>query len=330
MKPIQALFTLLLVSTSSVYGATEEIANVAGKVASGISNCSVTKTGSDSWKAALSLNWLAMAGTPPVTSFQQRTGRGFLIFQYDSNGRTISSHFPAADITMNGFIPTGYNEGNFTSVNGYLTYGFGSSAGWNNYEPFSANVVANIKRADVAIVAMIPVNVYNHGMVYDQAGAIYFAVAQATKSCQWMDNPNTPPVMVNLTMNAPDWDLGEIATGTQKKVLTNAADRLCISYLSTESSGKDFIVSATNANGMVNNRFVLKHNLKPASVLPYTLTLDSMGKQILLPNINNSTIRFEGSGNQTCFTPTFDLYGSDNQELGNYTDVITYEIVTKS
>ncbi|MFZ1874685.1 MAG: hypothetical protein WAU54_18195 [Chania sp.] len=330
MKPIQALFTLLLVSTSSVYGTSVEIASVAGKVASGINNCSVTKTGSDSWKVTLSLNWLAMASTPPVASFEIRTGRGFLIFQYDSSGRPISSHFPAVDITMNGFTPTGFNEGKFTSVNGYLTYGFGSSAGWNNYEPYLANVVANIKRADVAIVAMIPTNVYKYGMVYDQAGAIYFAAAQATSACQLMDNPNTPPVMVNLTMNAPDWNLGEIATGKQKKVLTNAADRLCISYLSTESSGKDFIVNATNANGIVNNRFVLKHSLNATSVLPYTLTLDSVGKQILLPNINNSTIRFDGSGNQTCFTPTFDLYGSDDQELGDYTDVITYEIVTKS
>ncbi|MFC0226302.1 hypothetical protein [Serratia aquatilis] len=330
MKRIQAVFTLLLVSTSSVYGAAVEIASVTGKVASGISNCSITKTGSDSWKVALSLNWLAIAGTPPVASFEQRTGRGFLIFQYDSNGKAIKAYFPAADITMNGYTPTGYNEGNFSSVNGYLTYGFSNSAGWNNYEPHSASVVANIKHADVAIVAMIPANVYKYGMVYDQAGAVYFAAAQATSACQLMDNPNAPPVMVNLTMNAPDWNLGEIATGKQKKVLTNTADRLCISYLSTESSGKDFIVNATNANGIVNNRFVLKHSLNATSVLPYTLTLDNMGKQILLPNINNSTIRFDGSGNQTCFTPTFDLYGSDDQELGDYTDVITYEIVTKS
>lgn len=330
MKYIQAFFTLLFIITNSVYGAGLEIANVTGKVASGISNCAVTKTGSDSWKATLSLDWLAMPGTPPVASFEQRTGRGFLIFQYDSNGKAINTYFPAADITMNGYTPTGYNEGNFNSINGYLTYGFGSSSGWNDYEPHSANVIVNIKRTDVAIVALHPTNVYKYGIVSDQAGAIYFAVSQATKTCQMMATPNTPPVIVNLTMNAPDWDLGEIATGRQKKVLTNAADRLCISYLSTESSGKDFIVSATSANGIVNNRFMLKHNLDPTSTLPYTLTLDSIGAQLLLPNTNNSTIRFGNSGNQTCFTPTFDLYGSDDQKLGDYTDVITYEIATKS
>ncbi|OKP26377.1 hypothetical protein BSQ40_19195 [Serratia fonticola] len=167
-------------------------------------------------------------------------------------------------------------------------------------------------------------------MSYDQAGAVYFSASQATSKCQLLTNPNIPPVIVNLTMNAPDWDLGEIATGQQQKVMTNNADRLCISYLSTESASKDFIVNATNANGMVNNRFLLKHSLTPTNTLPYTLTLDSMGKQILLPNTDNSSIRFEDSGNQTCFTPTFDLYGSDDQELGDYTDVITYEIVAKS
>lgn len=326
MKHLPAAVVLLLSSANPA----SAIDSAAAKVVSGISNCTVTKTGSNSWKAGFSLNWLAMPSTAPVARWGSRTGRGFLIFQYDSSGKAIKTFLPATDISMNGYSPAGNNTGGFTSGNGYLTYGRFASNGWTSVDPYSANLVFEVKSANTAIVAMYPTNVYNSGIALDQAGAVYFSNSQATSHCQMMANPNTPPVIVNLTMNAPDWNLGEIATGKQQKVLTSSADRLCISYLSTESKGKDFIVNATSANGIVNNRFALKHSLKPSNNLPYTLTLDSAGSQLLLPNIKNSTLKFDSSGNETCFTPTFDLYGSDSQELGDYTDVITYEIVTKS
>lgn len=326
MKHLFVLFSLLLFSTGSAFGI--EIKVKADNVVSGFSNCTVTKTGSNAWQASFSIDWLEMSATPPLPNWGSRTGRGFLIFLYDSSGKAIKTYLPRDDISMNGYRPGGA-EGNFTYGNSYLAYGF--SNGWDSFSSFSANIAVQIKQAKVAIVAMYPINVYSGARsVYEQTGAIYFALSQATSNCQLMTNPNTPPVIVNLTMNAPDWDLGEIATGQQQKVMTNNADRLCISYLSTESAGKDFIVNATNANGIVNNRFILKHSLNPTNTLPYTLTLDNMGKQIRLPNTDNSSIRFEDSGNQTCFTPTFDLYGNDDQELGDYTDVITYEIVTKS
>lgn len=300
------------------------------KVVSGISNCTMTKTSSNTWESTFSLNWLVMPEKPPISHWGGRTGRGFLIFLYDQNGNAIKNYLPPSDITMDGYTPIGSNVGKFTSGNGYLTYGYSTTNGWKNFASYSANVVFNIKNPEIAIVAMYPTNVYYTGIAIDQAGAVYFSAFQATSDCQRMTNPNNPPVIVNLTMNAPDWDLGEIAPGKQQKIMTSSADRLCINYLSTESKGKDFIVNAASANGVVNNRFVLKHSLKPSNTLPYTLTLDNIGQQLRLPNINNSTIKFDGSGNQTCFTPIFDLYGSNNQELGDYTDVITYEIVTKS
>ncbi|AKJ42004.1 hypothetical protein [Pragia fontium] len=328
MKYLYSFFALLLISPNSAYSI--QLAGMPHNVISGVSNCLMTNTGSDTWQASFTANWALMGSIPPDRDWGVRTGRGFLIFQYDKNGTPIKAYFPPDNIKMNGHAPIGSNYGTYTNGNGYLTYGYNYSPEWNIYDPYTADVVINVKDANVAIVALYPTNVYSSGIIYDQVGAVYFAASQATQTCQLMDNPNKPPAIVNLTMNAPDWDLGEIAAGKQQKVMTNAADRLCISYLSTESAGKDFIVTATNANGIVNNRFVLKHNLNPTSLLPYTLTLDNMGKQILLPNINNSSIRFEDSGNQTCFTPTFDLYGNEDQELGDYSDVINYEIVTKS
>ncbi|CNB98672.1 Uncharacterised protein [Yersinia intermedia] len=328
MKHLPVLFSLLLFSAGSAYGA--DFPNRPDKVVSDISNCAVTNIGTNTWKATFSVNWLEMPEkSPGGVDFGRRTGRGVLTYLYDSKGNAINAYIPSTDITMNNHPPAG-TAGTFTKGKGYLSYGQSDSNVWGNYGAHSANFVVNVKRTGVTIMAIYPADVYGFGMIYDQAGAVYFTVSPTTSTCQFMTNPDTPPVIVNLTMNAPDWNLGEIATGQQQKVMTNNADRLCISYLSTESAGKDFVVNATNANGIENNRFILKHSLEPANTLPYTLTLDSMGKRILLPNTDNSSIRFEDSGNQTCFTPTFDLYGSDNQEIGDYTDVITYEIVTKS
>lgn len=328
MKHLPVLFSLLLFSAGSAYGA--DFPNRPDKVVSDISNCAVTNIGTNTWKATFSVNWLPMpAKAPGGVDWNTRAGRGLVIYLYDRKGNAINTYIPSTDITMNSYNPVGI-DGVFTKGKGYLSYGRAGSNGWTNFDAYSTNVVVNVKRTDVIIMAIYPMNVYALGMAYDQAGAVYFAASQATSTCQQMTNPDTLPVIVNLTMNAPDWNLGEIATGQQQKVMTSNADRLCISYLSTESAGKDFIVNATNANGIENNRFILKHSLNPTNTLPYTLTLDSMGKRIRLPNTDNSSIRFEDSGNQTCFTPTFDLYGSDNQEIGDYTDVITYEIVTKS
>ncbi|MFN3068755.1 MULTISPECIES: hypothetical protein [Serratia] len=328
MKHLPILFSLLLFSAGSAFG--DNLPSKPDKVVSDISSCQVTNIGTNTWKATFSVNWLPMpVEAPGGVNWSVRVGRGLVIYLYDSKGNAISTYIPATDVTMNSYPPGGAQAA-FTKGKGFLSYGLQASNGWGNFAAYSTSVEVNVKRTDVSIMAIYPMNVYNSGMAYDQAGAVYFAASQATSKCQLMTNPDTRPVIVNLTMNAPDWDLGEIATGQQQKVMTNNADRLCISYLSTESAGKDFIVNATNANGMVNNRFLLKHSLTPTNTLPYTLTLDSMGKQILLPNTDNSSIRFEDSGNQTCFTPTFDLYGSDDQELGDYTDVITYEIVAKS
>lgn len=326
MKYLPVLFSLLLFSSGPVYA----YPFIAAPVISGLSNCGVIKNDNGSWQVTFSVDWLDMPANPPGSSLNRRVSRGIVIYLYDKKGKSIDGYLPRSSITMNGVIP-GDSHGIIKFEKGHLAYGNDvTTGGWKDFGPHTGKVVVNVARLDVAIMAIRLSNVYSSAVSYDQAVTVYFTALQTTSTCQQMTNPDTLPVIVNLTMNAPDWNLGEIATGQQQKVMTNNADRLCISYLSTESAGKDFIVNATNANGIENNRFILKHSLEPANTLPYTLTLDSMGKRILLPNTDNSSIRFEDSGNQTCFTPTFDLYGSDNQEIGDYTDVITYEIVTKS
>lgn len=327
MKYLLFLFSLLLVSASTAYG--HEFPTTGYDVVSGATNCTATKTAGNTWQASFSISWLEQKETHGSSG--ERSSRAFVIYQYNNAGKPINDYIRPNDIRMNGVAPIVYYPGEWHNTFGYLTIsGENDPASWRNFAPNTASVTINVKRADVAMIGVWPANHFYLLTVLDYRGVLFFSPSLATSSCQWEDWPNSPREIVNITMNAPDWTLGEIGSGKQQKVLTNSADRLCINYLSTESKGKDFIINATNANGKVNNRFVLKHSLKPTISLPYTLTLDDTGKKLLLPNSNNSSVKFDSSGNQTCFTPTFDLYGSDNQEPGDYSDVITYEIVTKS
>lgn len=327
MKYLLFLFTLLLASASTAYG--KNFPSVGYNVVSGATNCTATKTAGNTWQANFSLNWLEHK--PAHGNYVERYSRAFVIYQYNSAGKPINDYIRPADIRMNGVAPINPYPGDWQNGFGYLMgSSLKSTAPWYNHDPHTASVTIDVRRADVAMIGVQPGNNFYQLTEIENRGVLLFSPSLATSTCQWKDSPNLPQAIVNITMNAPDWALGEIGAGKQQKVLTHSADRLCVNYLSTESKGKDFIINATNANGKVNNRFVLKHSLKPTITLPYTLTLDDSGKKLLLPNSNNSTVKFDSSGNQTCFTPTFDLYGSDNQEPGDYSDVITYEIVTKS
>ncbi|CAM4094032.1 hypothetical protein [Serratia silvae] len=324
MKYLISLFALLLVD-ASLNCALAALENKPYPIISNISNCSVAKY-DDHWDVRFTVAWDKMTTLAPGKNWGNAMSRGILVFQFDHNGNMVNTSLPQEHITMMGFRAT-----RIASIgSGVLFYGTEITYGWDNYDKHQADVMLKIYKPNVASVALQAANVYNEGFLLDEKGAVYFSSSVTIPDCPLITDTTKPPAIVNLTMNAPDWALGEIGTGKQQKVLTNSADRLCINYLSTESKDEDFIVNATSANGIVNNRFVLKHSLKPTNTLPYTLTLEGAGKQFILPNSNHSTVKFDSSANQTCFTPTFDLYGSDNQEPGDYSDVITYEIVTKS
>ncbi len=130
-------------------------------------------------------------------------------------------------------------------------------------------------------------------------------------------------------MTAPDWNLGELPEGNGEKIFPNSSDQLCFTYSGTAVSGKQFIINAGSANGVVSNLYRLK-NLKDASqLIPYSLTLDSGTSNVTLPNANKKALSFNSSG-KTCFVPTFKTTVDPNIKSGDYSDVLTFTVVTKS
>ena len=130
-------------------------------------------------------------------------------------------------------------------------------------------------------------------------------------------------------MAAPDWDLGELPEGNGEKIFPSSSDQLCFTYSGTAVSGKQFVINAGSANGVVNNRYRLK-NLKDATqLIPYSLTLDSGTSNVSLPNASNKALPLNSSG-RTCFVPTFKTTVDPTVKSGNYSDVLTFTVVTKS
>ncbi|TDA48961.1 hypothetical protein EVG18_02480 [Burkholderia pyrrocinia] len=117
--------------------------------------------------------------------------------------------------------------------------------------------------------------------------------------------------------------------GDSTKTFSNSSEKLCVSYSGAAIRGKNFIINASNANGVASNRYRLK-NLKDASQLvPYSLTLDSGTSNVSLPNASKTSLPLDSSG-KTCFVPTFKTTVDPTVKSGDYSDVLTFTVVTKS
>ncbi|KVN28524.1 hypothetical protein WJ63_12285 [Burkholderia pyrrocinia] len=148
-------------------------------------------------------------------------------------------------------------------------------------------------------------------------------------NCQLIDPTNPPPVSIGINVTAPDWSLGELRRGEGEKVLSSSSDQLCFTYIGAATSGKQFIINAGSANGVAGNRYRLK-NLKDATQLvPYSLMQDSGTSNVSLPNASNKSLSLNSSG-KTCFVPTFKTTVGPTVDEGDYSDVLTFTVITKS
>ncbi|KVH09554.1 hypothetical protein CFB52_016905 [Burkholderia sp. AU18528] len=161
-------------------------------------------------------------------------------------------------------------------------------------------------------------------------GAAYLTMASTDGTCIVLDPAKPPPPAPSFVLDtvAPDWDLGELPRGESQKTLAGASQQLCFTYTGFASSG-NFVINATNANGMSGNRYLLRNTSKPEQTVPYSVTLNGGSANFPLPNIGASAIRLN-TGNRTCFVPTFKTSVGMSAGAGDYSDVLLFTVVTKS
>lgn len=237
----------------------------------------------------------------PASVFRSR---GVMIYIYDDTGRPIYYVLSPASVLLDGAVSIAATGG--TSERYNVFYRTDTGANWTKSTAFTATASLRIPKSIMSSWAAISVraaNVTNAGDVAEITGAVYIY----SDECNYVTDPTAPPppdININMTVNAPDWHLGDLKQGESEITLGRTDQQLCFSYSSQDVFAKTFIINAGNANGVVNNRYKLQHVSDASQFVPYRLTLDhGRGTPVQLPN-NNTSLTFLGGGELVLYPPS--------------------------
>lgn len=213
--------------------------------------------------------------------------RGLALYTYDEQGKLRRpAEFWA--VALNG---EGTNMYKAFSEFG-LDYGGTSSQFkyWSNRSAFTAQLEVKVTLTDLAKWPAFGVrmaNVANDSastIVLDSAGLLY--VSPGMKTCQVVNPSNPPPSPVNteITVTAPDWDLGELERGKETmRTFTTDAQRLCFRYNAKYIEYDKYLISVSSRNGVADNKFLLVSAADGSETVPYTLSFTGAARRWRCP-----------------------------------------------
>lgn len=312
-----ALATLMLWYLSTGSASAGEL--ITANVASRYSDCSLTDNGDGTSLAAVTIDFNDAEGN---TGGNILLSRGLLFNFYDKDGLPQNTHPVYGSLDD---VPSQ----SFWSKQGYVLI-HGHIGAWDNDRAVRTRATVKVKNADLAAWPAVTLRAANYVTGKDMAeisGGAYITAA-SNGTCRVVKDPASPPPFdINISLDAPDWDLGEIAPGTQTYPLAAASDRLCLRYTDSEVGTKPFIVNASNQNGVADGRYQLKNLHEETQAIPYELILENGSRQVLLPNGSAASIPLD-KGGKTCFSPLFRTFAPKNIQAGDYSDVLTFTVVT--
>lgn len=305
-------------------------------------SCSWTDNGNGTSTLGVSIDFKPTEGR---TSGQAFLSRGVLVYAYDKNGRMLESSDAAQAVFMGSVRHSLATPGRgYVMYNGYIV-GSGLNpppyADWGVTKAFTARVTVIVDNAKIEHWPALSIRAGNYASArnidpgsysgYDIAeikGAAYLARYGGSGSCNLVNPiaPPEPPRSVAIDVTAPNWDLGELTRGEGKKSFSNIDDALCFRYSGSAVSGKRFVIDATSAAGTINGRYRLKNG---TDTIPYTVELSNGAVNIPLPNTGGMTVPLD-SGGRSCWMPTFTTNVPADAKVGQYQDVLTFTVVTKT
>lgn len=257
--------------------------------------------------------------------------RALVLYAFDKNGQPNAFNIFKGWLEEQPGIIVSYSGGRTSSMRGL-------TRPWLEQQPLVARAriefLTRDTRAGLRSLVFSGGNYVTESKQYlhtlpDRLG-VYFSIGPEYEGCRVVDpNQPLPPPDIVMTVNAPDWDLGEIRRGEQTFPFSASSDQLCLTYSDTQTKGQAFIVNATSQNGELDNRFQLKQLQDDTQSIPYQLLLDSGTQQLQLPNAALKSLPLN-NGDKTCFMPTFKTFAPQTTKKGDYSDVLTFTIVTKS
>lgn len=253
--------------------------------------------------------------------------RGILIYTYDENGKILPSSKAAKSITLNGVLSDLRYRGE-----DYFIY-YSVNGDWKKKSYFVAEVEIIIDNSVIAKWPGIGVRAGAYTTkadVGEVTGAAYMSKLGSGK-CDLLEPtlpPPPPPAAITIDVAAPDWNLGELPRGEGEKTLSGLTEQLCFTYSGVNSS-RQFVINAKGENGTSGGTFFLKNVANAAEKIPYKVTLDSGVDKFTVPNGSNSPVLLNNR-KRTCFVPTFKTSVGMSIGVGNYSDILTFTIVTKT
>lgn len=332
MRKRIAIFLLMMIAFSISKGGVAAISTT--QIVDGYSGCSWKSNGDGTSTIQLTMKFRNVHNvlSPGFMS------RAVLVYGYLSSGSTRDPIY-VKSISMGGVYT------NFSAFDFYRTYhmyhGLPSVAGsgalyvWRSTSKSSDVVKIVINDSDVKNWPAISVQAgyfmrdgWDH--YRDSSGAAYINQGDSSGTCNTIVDPTKPPPLpINITVTAPDWDLGELPVGEGSKILSSSSEALCFSYAADAVSGKRFSIDASGANDTFDKRYRLKNVDDDSQYVPYNVQLNSGSTTLNLPNVANAALAFSKSG-KTCFIPTFRTTVERRLKAGMYNDVLTFTVTTKS
>ncbi|MBI0329854.1 hypothetical protein [Burkholderia plantarii] len=300
-------------------------------------NCTWRENGDGTKTASLIINFKA-ATRENLGGGTSLHSRSLMALAYDKDGKSYSNStadgYLHATEKMNG---VGSDYGmlvTYTEWPGVIDFkinGRRPDDAWHNANAFSASVEITFRGEQWRAISVTAGNVgyFLKGFSQEQTGAAYLYPDSDGSGCEVVPPIHPPKPPVTIRMSAPDWDLGELPVDHGEKRFTAPADQLCFSYSGLSGGGVDVVVDADSQNGVVENQYQLKALADPTQVVPYSVALNDGNTEFVLPNRARSAIQLSSSG-RTCFAPTFRTYVRPLLKKGDYSDTLTFTVVTKT
>ena len=317
------LLTVWVVALLLCVGKTARAERYADVIDGSYSECGIKKLGDYALQVDFTVQFKPAAGNMAGDFFGTR---GVAMFAYDATGKR--TRLGASDL----FYYPSMNGTSSGRVVDRPDYSFTFADDWQISGAFTAKIRVTLRPSAFQkwpAIGVAPVNITNNGWlpVFPKIGAFY--IGPDMLGCQIIDPEKPPPspATTEITVVAPNWDLGELERGKETTRIIPEARALCFMYDPKYIEHDKYLINAGNRHGVAANKFLLANTADDGDTIPYMLILVGSGRSTALPNINGQPLTLGNSG-RTCLTPVFKAWAGSSIKGGDYSDVLTFTITT--
>lgn len=289
-------------------------------------SCRLEDNGNNTSKATLSIDYMAYRGDYSLTS------RAIAVVFYNFAGKPIGRNLQPNSVSLDGVKATTVH-----TIREVQYYRASLSNVWKNNGYFAAEIVidniTNKYFKDWQAMSVGLADQDSRGDFYvNNTGVAYLTFDKTTDSC-WLVEPEDPPPpeqQITFNFDLPQrWDLKAIKPGKSVINLSGTGNNpFCINYNGMETADNKFILMV-NSDSEKNNTFNLRNQNDVSKEIHYQLRLNDGIKVLRYPAIAGRSYSFDKNATQVCFLPIFDIDAGSSPQVGNYKDVLNFNIIVK-